>query len=501
MFKRVLIANRGEIAVRVIRACRELGIETVAVYSDVDRSALHVQYADHAYPIGPAPSSESYLVVEKILDAARKSGADAIHPGYGFLSERAPFSKACTEAGITFIGPQPEAIEKMGDKVTARAIMQKAQVPVVPGTDVLGDADEVVAAAKKIGFPVMFKASAGGGGKGMRLVEKKEDVLSALRGVRSEAQSSFGDDRMYIEKFVEKPRHVEVQVLGDTHGNIIHLYERECSLQRRHQKVIEESPSTAINQDVREQMGKVAVEAAKAVHYVGAGTVEFLVDAQQNFYFLEMNTRIQVEHPITELVTGVDLVKAQIEIAAGEPLAIQQQEVQQRGWAIECRIYAEDPARDFLPSPGKIQILRTPGGYGIRDDSGVYEGWEVPVHYDPMISKLCTYGRTRDEAIQRMLRALQEYTVEGIITNIPFHRWALTHPRFVAGDLDTGFIPQEYRGLPEEEDHLRHEIILAAAALAAYHKDKELAKSVAVTKGSAGNVSAWRAASWREGVR
>ncbi len=501
MFKRVLIANRGEIAVRVIRACRELGIETVAVYSDVDRSALHVQYADHAYPIGPAPSSESYLVVEKILDAARKSGADAIHPGYGFLSERAPFSKACAEAGITFIGPQPEAIEKMGDKVTARAIMQKAQVPVVPGTDVLGDADEVVAAAEKIGFPVMFKASAGGGGKGMRLVEKKEDVLSALRGVRSEAQSSFGDDRMYIEKFVEKPRHVEVQVLGDTHGNIIHLYERECSLQRRHQKVIEESPSTAINQDVREQMGKVAVEAAKAVHYVGAGTVEFLVDAQQNFYFLEMNTRIQVEHPITELVTGVDLVKAQIEIAAGEPLAIQQQEVQQRGWAIECRIYAEDPARDFLPSPGKIQILRTPGGYGIRDDSGVYEGWEVPVHYDPMISKLCTYGRTRDEAIQRMLRALQEYTVEGIITNIPFHRWALTHPRFVAGDLDTGFIPQEYRGLPEEEDHLRHEIILAAAALAAYHKDKELAKSVAVTKGSAGNVSAWRAASWREGVR
>ena len=501
MFKRVLIANRGEIAVRVIRACRELGIETVAVYSDADRSALHVQYADHAYPIGPAPSSESYLVVEKILDAAKKSGADAIHPGYGFLSERAPFSKACTEAGITFIGPQPEAIEKMGDKVTARAIMQEAQVPVVPGTNVLGAENEVIAAAEKIGFPVMFKASAGGGGKGMRLVEKKEDVLSALRGVRSEAKSSFGDDRMYMEKFVEKPRHVEVQVLGDTHGNIIHLYERECSLQRRHQKVIEESPSTAIDQDVRERMGKVAVEAARAVNYVGAGTVEFLVDAQQNFYFLEMNTRIQVEHPITELVTGVDLVKAQIEIATGEPLAIRQHEVQQRGWAIECRIYAEDPARDFFPSPGKIQILRTPGGYGIRDDSGVYEGWEVPIHYDPMISKLCTYGRTRDEAIQRMLRALQEYTVEGIITNIPFHRWALTHPRFVSGDLDTGFIPQEYAGLPEEEDHLRHEIILAAAALAAYHKDKELAKSVASPLGSSGNVSAWRATSWREGVR
>ncbi len=501
MFKRVLIANRGEIAVRVIRACRELGIETVAVYSDADRSALHVQYADQAYPIGPAPSSESYLVIEKIIGVAKRSGAEAIHPGYGFLSERAPFSKACSEAGITFIGPRPEAIEQMGDKVTARAIMEEAHVPVVPGTDVLGDEDDVVAVAEEIGFPVMFKASAGGGGKGMRLVEKKEEVVSALRGVRSEAKSSFGDDRMYMEKFVEKPRHVEVQVLGDTHGNIIHLYERECSLQRRHQKVIEESPSTAINQDVREQMGKVAVEAARAVNYVGAGTVEFLVDAQQNFYFLEMNTRIQVEHPITELVTGVDLVKAQIEIATGAPLAIRQDAVQQRGWAIECRIYAEDPARDFFPSPGKIQILRTPGGYGIRDDSGVYEGWEVPIHYDPMISKLCTYGRTRDEAIQRMLRALQEYTVEGIITNIPFHRWALTHPRFVSGDVDTGFIPQEYRRLPEEEDHLRHEIILAAAALAAHHKDKELAKSVSSPQGSPGNVSAWRTTGWREGIR
>jgi len=501
MFKRVLIANRGEIAVRVIRACRELGVETVAVYSDADRSALHVQYADYAYPIGPAPSAESYLVVEKILAVAKQSGAEAIHPGYGFLSERASFARACTDTGIVFIGPPPEAIEKMGDKVTARAIMQKADVPIVPGTDVLGDEDEVIAAADTIGFPVMFKASAGGGGKGMRLVEKKEDVIAALRSVRSEAKSSFGDDRMYIEKFIEKPRHVEVQVLGDTHGNIIHLYERECSIQRRHQKVIEESPSLAINQDVREKMGQVAVEAAKAVQYVGAGTVEFLADAHQNFYFLEMNTRIQVEHPITELVTGVDLVKAQIEIAAGEPLAIKQQDVRQRGWAIECRIYAEDPDRDFFPSPGKIQILRTPGGYGVRDDSGVYEGWDVPIHYDPMISKLCTYGRTRGEAIQRMLRALQEYTVEGIVTNIPFHRWALTHPRFLAGDIDTGFIPQEYTGLPEEEDHLRHEIILAAAALAAHHKDQELARSITGSVSSSAGVSAWRASGWREGLR
>lgn len=486
---------------RVIRACRELGVETVAVYSEADRTALHVQYADYAYPIGPAPSAESYLVFEKIIDVAKKSGAEAIHPGYGFLSERAPFARACQDAGITFIGPTPEAIEKMGDKVTARGIMQQAKVPVVPGTDVLGDEAEVVAAAERIGFPVMFKASAGGGGKGMRLVSSKDEVVSALRGVRSEAKSSFGDDRMYMEKFVEKPRHVEVQVLADSFGHTLHLYERECSLQRRHQKVIEEAPSTAINDAIREQMGKVAVDAAKAVHYIGAGTVEFLVDAHQNFYFLEMNTRIQVEHPVTELVTGVDLVKAQIEIAAGEHLTLQQKDITQRGWAIECRIYAEDPARDFFPSPGKIQVLRTPGGSGIRDDSGVYEGWEVPLFYDPMISKLCTHGSTRQEAIQRMLRALQEYTVEGIITNIPFHRWALQHPRFIAGDLDTGFIPQEYHGLPFEEDALHQEVLLSAAALAAYHKDQAVARTVSNSGNSGSTVSAWRSLGWREGMR
>ena len=496
MFKRILIANRGEIAVRVIRACRELGVETVAVYSDADRTALHVQYADQAVHIGPSPSGESYLVISKIIEAAKKTGAEAIHPGYGFLSERAPFSRACKEAGIVFIGPPPEAIEKMGDKVTARQIMQKAGVPVVPGTDVLGGEDEVIAAAERIGFPVMFKASAGGGGKGMRLVQTKDEVVSALRGVRSEAKSSFGDDRMYMEKFVEKPRHVEVQVMADSYGHTIHLYERECSLQRRHQKVIEESPSTAITDEIRAQMGQVAVEAAKAVNYVGAGTIEFLVDAQQNFYFLEMNTRIQVEHAITELVTGVDLVKTQIEIAAGKHLTLQQKDIQQHGWAIECRIYAEDPARDFFPSPGKIEVLRIPGGNGIRDDSGVYEGWEVPIYYDPMISKLCAYGRTREEAIQRMLRALQEYTVEGIITNIPFHRWALTHPRFLAGDLDTGFIPQEFRGLPIEEDELHTDVILAAAALAAYHKDQTLTRTLPHTGGKVG-MSAWRASGWR----
>ena len=499
MFKRILIANRGEIAVRVIRACRELGIETVAVYSEADRTALHVQYADYAHFIGPSPSAESYLVIPKIIEVAKKSGAEAIHPGYGFLSERAPFARACQEAGVVFIGPTPDAIEKMGDKVTARTIMQKAGVPVVPGTDVLGSEEEVLEAAQRIGFPVMFKASAGGGGKGMRLVHTRDEVLSALRGVRSEAKSSFGDDRMYMEKFVDKPRHVEVQVLADTYGHTIHLYERECSLQRRHQKVIEESPSMAINDTVREKMGQVAAEAARAVNYIGAGTVEFLVDAHQNFYFLEMNTRIQVEHPITEMVTGVDLVKAQIEIAAGEHLTIQQKDVQQRGWAIECRIYAEDPARDFFPSPGKIEILRVPGGSGVRDDSGVYEGWDVPIYYDPMISKLCTYGRTREEAIQRMLRALQEYTVEGIITNIPFHRWVLQHPRFLAGDLDTGFIPQEFQGLPLDEDHLRREVILAAAALSAYKKDQAATRSL--PQGGGTGMSAWRASGWREGLR
>ncbi|MSQ47889.1 MAG: acetyl-CoA carboxylase biotin carboxylase subunit [Deltaproteobacteria bacterium] len=496
MFKRVLIANRGEIAVRVIRACRELGVETVAVYSDADRSALHVQYADYAVHIGPSPSAESYLVISKIIDAAKKTGAEAIHPGYGFLSERAPFARACKDAGIVFIGPTPDAIERMGDKVTARQIMQKANVPVVPGTDVLGSEDEVLKAAEHIGFPVMFKASAGGGGKGMRLVRSRDEVVSALRGVRSEAKSSFGDDRMYMEKFVEKPRHVEVQVLGDTYGNIIHLYERECSLQRRHQKVIEESPSMAITDAIREQMGKVAVDAAKAVNYVGAGTIEFLVDARQNFYFLEMNTRIQVEHPVTELVTGVDLVKAQIEIAAGERLLLQQKDIQQRGWAVECRIYAEDPAREFFPSPGKIEILRVPGGNGIRDDSGVYEGWEVPIFYDPMISKLCAYGRTRTEAIQRMRRALQEYTVEGIVTNIPFHRWALQHPRFIAGDIDTGFIEQEFHGLPEE-DALHREVILTVAAIAAYQKDQALAGSLPLQGATRGGVSAWRGNRWR----
>jgi acetyl-CoA carboxylase biotin carboxylase subunit len=499
MFKRILIANRGEIAVRVIRACRELGVETVAVYSEADRTALHVQYADYAYPIGPPPAAESYLASPKLIEVAKKSGAEAIHPGYGFLAENTTFARACHQEGIVFIGPTPEAIEQMGDKVTARSIMQKAGVPVVPGTDILSSEEEVLGAVEGIGLPVMFKASAGGGGKGMRLVHSAEEVVSALRAVRSEAKSSFGDDRMYVEKFIDKPRHVEVQVLADTLGHTIHLYERECSIQRRHQKVIEESPSLAIDNATREAMGKVAVEAAKTVHYVGAGTVEFLVDAHRNFYFLEMNTRIQVEHPVTEMVTGVDLVKAQIEIAAGEPLAFKQKDIRQRGWAIECRIYAEDPNKDFFPSPGRIEVLRVPGGSGIRDDSGVFEGWEVSLFYDPMISKLVAWGRTRDEAIQRMQRALGEYIIEGITTNIPFHRWALQHPLFLAGDFDTGFIGKEYHGLSVEEDHLHREVILAAAALAAYKREQ--AHMPAALSTSSTPVSTWKSVGWREGMR
>jgi acetyl-CoA carboxylase biotin carboxylase subunit len=495
LFRRVLVANRGEIAVRVIRACRELGIESVAVYSEPDRTALHVRQADRAYPIGPAALAESYLNVDKLIAAAKESEADAVHPGYGFLSERARFAAACNAAGLTFIGPSPEAITAMGDKIEARRLMTKAGVPVVPGSDdALGSDDEVAKIAKRIGFPLMLKAAGGGGGKGMRLVQAAGELQGALRGVRSEAKSSFGDDRVYVERAIIRPRHVEVQVLGDTHGNVIHLYERECSIQRRHQKVIEESPSLAIDQKTREEMGRVAVQAAKAVDYVGAGTIEFLVDQERNFYFLEMNTRIQVEHPITEAVTGVDLVKAQIEIAAGRPLAWKQRDVSQRGWAIECRIYAEDPENNFLPAPGRIEVLRAPSGIGVRDDSGVAEGFEVTTHYDPMLSKLIAWGGSRDEAIERMLRALREYTVVGPTTNIAFHRWALQHPAFRAGDIDTGFIGREFRpellGTGANQD-----LPLIAAAIA------NVARARAGLNGTRPTAAAEARSRWREAGR
>jgi acetyl-CoA carboxylase biotin carboxylase subunit len=498
MFSKVLIANRGEIAVRVIRACRELGVKTVAVFSEADREALHVRMADEAYLIGPPPARESYLVVDKLLDVARRSGAEAIHPGYGFLSERAHFAKACADAGRVFIGPSPDAIDAMGDKVEARKRMRAADVPVVPGSGgTLEGEEEIVAAAAKIGFPVMLKAAAGGGGKGMRLVACEEEIRAAARAARSEAKSAFGDDRIYVERFVDSPRHVEVQVLGDTHGHVVHVYERECSIQRRHQKVIEESPSPALDARTREAMGRVAVQAAKAVHYVGAGTIEFLVDSKRNFYFLEMNTRIQVEHPITEMVTGIDLVRTQIEVAAGAPLPFSQDDVRQRGWALECRVYAEDPENNFLPAPGRITRLREPGGLGVRNDTGVYEGFEVSIHYDPMISKLVAWGTSRDEAIARMERALSEYVIHGPTTNIEFHRWILKHPRFRAGDFDTRFIEQEFKGLPAGAEGLER-IALAAAAIAALQDNgsRAVAPARAVAAGSA-----WRAAARRDALR
>jgi len=487
LFKRVLIANRGEIAVRVIRACRDLGIETVAVYSDADRTALHVRLADHAVHLGPAPALESYLVKEKILEAAKATRAEAVHPGYGFLAENTDFSALLEKSGIVFIGPPASAIAAMGDKVAARQAMEKAKVPCVPGSpDVIEDDHEVVKVSMQIGLPVMLKASGGGGGKGMRLVHREEDLLGAVRSVRSEAKSSFGDDRLYVEKFVERPRHIEVQVMADTFGNTVHVFERECTLQRRNQKVVEESPSPVLRDDVRQKMGAIAVRAAQAVGYVGAGTVEFLVDPKQNFYFLEMNTRIQVEHPITEEVTRTDLVRAQIEIAAGFPLPWKQDDIRQHGHAIECRVYAEDPFNKFLPSPGKIELLRVPNGPGIRDDGGVYEGATVSRFYDPMISKLVAWGPDRATAIQRMKRALVEYQVRGLTTNLAFHRWVLEHPGFLAGEFDTGFIDREWKPeearppLAEEE----RDLLLAAAAIAESEATFAASGTSAATGGS-----------------
>jgi len=498
--RRVLVANRGEIAVRIMRACRELGIESVAVYSEPDRSALHVRQADRAYPIGPAAATESYLRIDKLIAVAKESGADAVHPGYGFLSERAPFAQACLDAGLVFIGPSPRAISAMGDKVEARRLMRKAGVPVVPGSDDALDSDaEVERLASEIGFPVMLKAAGGGGGKGMRLVSAAAELKSGLRAARSEAKSAFGDDRVYVEKAIVRPRHVEVQVLGDTHGHVVHLYERECSIQRRHQKVIEESPSTAIDQKTREEMGRVAVQAAKAVDYVSAGTIEFLVDQDRRFYFLEMNTRIQVEHPITEAVTGVDLVRAQLEIAAGRPLGFRQEDVVQRGWAIECRIYAEDPENNFLPAPGRIDVLRVPSGIGIRDDSGVYEGFEVSTHYDPILSKLVAWGSNRDEAIGRMLRALREYVIVGPVANVAFHRWALEHPAFRAGDIDTGFIARHFQKGVLAEDKTA-DLSLIGAALAAVARAGTATGRNGMVPASAPR-SRWREIARREALR
>jgi len=442
MFSKILIANRGEIACRVIRACREMNIATVAVYSDADADALHVRMADEAYHIGPAASAESYLRGDKIVEVALKSGAEAIHPGYGFLSENADFVRAVADAEIVFIGPPAEAMEGLGGKISARKIAIEAGVPVVPGTtEPLRSYDDARETAAGMGYPVMLKASAGGGGKGMRLVADESELRSALETAQSEARTSFGDDAVYIEKAVERPRHIEIQVFSDKHGNHVHLGERECSIQRRHQKVIEEAPSPINSAELRAEMGACAVKIAAAVNYVGAGTVEFLVsDVDRSFYFLEMNTRLQVEHPVTELVTGIDLVREQIRVAWGEELSFRQEDVVLRGHAIECRIYAEDYEQNFMPSPGRITRLRIPQGPGVRDDGGVYEGSEVSIYYDPMISKFATYGRDRAEAIGRMRRALQEYEIGGIKTTLPFFRDVMEDDEFIEGRLDTGFI-------------------------------------------------------------
>ncbi len=472
--KKLLVANRGEIAVRVIRACHELGIDTVAVYSDADRDALHVRNAMEAVHIGPAPSSESYLIGDRILQTAIDVGADAIHPGYGFLSENAAFARSVLEAGILWIGPSAEAIDAMGSKTESRHRMAAAGVPVVPGTkEKLESVEQAKEIAVELGFPVMLKASAGGGGKGMRQVDRVEDIESAFQAATSEAANSFGDDSVYIEKRIVGPRHVEVQVLADTFGTTVHLFERDCSVQRRNQKVVEETPCPVLQEDTRAEMCRVAIQAAQAVDYVGAGTVEFLLGADGSFFFLEMNTRLQVEHPITEMVTGIDLVQAQIRIAAGEPLWFSQDDIQQNGHAIECRIYAEDPLNNWAPSPGLILGYREPGGPWVRVDSGVYAGAEVPLFYDPMVAKLVVWGSSRDEAIRRTQRALLEYRIRGIATNTAFFRLLLRDEDFQSGIYDTGFLtPERMENWPREGD--LSDVAVIAAAIATYEQDLAL---------------------------
>jgi acetyl-CoA carboxylase biotin carboxylase subunit len=461
--KKILIPNRGEIAVRIQRTCRELDTLTVAVFSEPDRHALHVRYADEAFPLPGATPVETYLNQELIIEIAKRCGADAIHPGYGFLSENADFVEKCRENGILFIGPPSEAIRLMGVKTEARQRMQQAGVPVVPGTEPLDRVESAQSEADQMGYPVLIKAAAGGGGKGMRKVESVKDLKPAFDACRREAQSAFGDSRVYIEKYLEKPRHVEFQLLADLHGNVTHFYERECSIQRRHQKIIEETPSPILDEDLRRRMGEVAVEAGRACGYANAGTVEFLVDAHRNFYFLEMNTRLQVEHPITEMITGIDLVERQIRIAEGEKISTEP--IPRRGAAMECRIYAEDPTNNFMPSPGHIKALNNPGGPGVRNDSGVYSGFMIPMEYDPMISKLVVWGENRGHVLSRMMRALEEYYLLGVRTNIIYLRKIIRHPQFVSGDYDTHFIPQNQDQLITFEESREESIALAAAAI------------------------------------
>ncbi|MEA2082633.1 MAG: acetyl-CoA carboxylase biotin carboxylase subunit [Thermodesulfobacteriota bacterium] len=470
MFNKILIANRGEIAIRIIRTCRDIGVKSIAIYSEADRTALHVRRADEAYCVGPPPSIESYLNPEAILAAAKKSGAEAVHPGYGFLSENADFARQCAQAGLTFIGPEPEVIEKMSDKTVARRIMIKNGIPVIPGA--AGEAGSLEDAGKvslDIGFPVMLKAASGGGGKGIRIVRREQTFNDAFQAVRREAYASFADSRIFVEKYFDSPRHIEVQIFADQQGHVIHLYERECSIQRRYQKVVEECPSPCMDEELRSRMTAAAIQAAKSVNYTGAGTVEFLVDKERNFYFLEMNTRIQVEHSITEMVTGIDLVKEQIFIAAGRPLSIRQEDIACNGSAIECRIYAEDPKNSYLPAPGPVKKITMPQGPGIRVDCGVFTGWDVSRYYDPLIAKIAAWGRSRYEARRRMLRALDECMIFGVKTNLGLHKQILNDDNFKAGEISTGFIEDRVNPCRDEEID-DHDLAIITALCARLHR-------------------------------
>ncbi|MCZ6746987.1 MAG: acetyl-CoA carboxylase biotin carboxylase subunit [Acidobacteria bacterium] len=496
-FRKILIANRGEIAVRVMRACREMGIGTVAVYSDVDRTSRHVMEADEAYHLGAAAPRASYLNGEKILQAAGRAGAQAIHPGYGFLSENAGFAETVAEAGLVFIGPPAAAIRDMGNKVEARRIMRAAGVQVTPGSDgVVQGEDEIKRVAKQVGYPVLLKAVAGGGGKGMRVVNAESEISSALRAVQSEAGSSFGDPSVFVERFVTSSRHIEVQILAGPDGRAMHLGERECSIQRRHQKLVEESPSPAVNEELRAHLGAMAVRAAEAVGYRNAGTVEFIMDTTGDVYFMEMNTRLQVEHPVTEMVTGLDLVRAQILVAAGRDPGFGQKDVRLTGAAIECRIFAEDPGNQFLPSPGRLVSYVPPGGPGVREDSGVYSGWTVPMEYDPLIAKLITWGRDRDTALDRMRRALGDYRIDGVRTTVPFHRALMDHPAFRAGEFNTGFLDTHTLDLAGDESAEEQRVALAAALIAAHDRRLRLAGE----SRRHGPMNRWKWASLREGL-
>jgi len=494
MFSKVLIANRGEIAVRVIRACRELGLETVAVYSTADRQALHVRYADEAYLLGPPPSRESYLRGDKIIEIARQSGAGAIHPGYGFLAERADFAQSVLDANLAFIGPKPSSIAAMGDKAIARATVVSAGIPVVPGTEGEGSLndEDLLDIAPQIGFPLLIKATAGGGGKGMREVTTLDKMSLLLASARREAEAAFGDGNVYLEKLIERAHHIEFQVLADTQGNVIHLGERECSLQRRHQKLLEEAPSPFIgnDQELRQRMGEVAVQVAQAVEYTNAGTIEFLVDREKNFYFLEMNTRLQVEHPITEAVTGVDIVKEQIRIARGRPLKHNQEEIHMNGWALECRVNAEDPYSGFVPSTGRIYHMLIPTGPGVRVDTGVYPGFEISPHYDSLISKLIVYGETREEAVSRMRRALEEFRIIGVSTNIPFHQNLMDSRCFMAGQYDTQFVEQRFS--MEDAEHGRKSYPNIAAIISTLVAHQQMQRSAHIIQRDKRYTSNWK---------